>query len=369
MMEEYFPLHIATGKAFCNRSEEQNHLFENINRNRPTLIMSTRRYGKTSLVSQVVNKNNCFFAKADFMSAIDIDDVERIITTAVGSLLVSLENGVKKALTLATNFFSDLNFNISLDRSGIKFEASRKSVKPHRRIRGLLDRLRNLSKQYDKPLVLYFDEFQHLSEIIADDSMEAVIREIAQEPANISFIFSGSNRHLIQKMFDDKNRPFYKLCDKINLKRISKADYHKHIAKIANVTKIKNITTNVIDTILECTECHPYYVNLLCDRVWRQKDINENIVLSTWDKYALEERSHVAIEIENLSQHQKKLLIVLARTGGTNSPRSDEFIAKCNMAGSTISQALNVLIRKDYVEENMGHYTVLDPLIGYVLQR
>ena len=44
-----------------------------------------------------MNKNNCFFAKADFMSTLDIEDVERIITTAIGNLLVSLEKGVKKA--------------------------------------------------------------------------------------------------------------------------------------------------------------------------------------------------------------------------------------------------------------------------------
>ena len=46
----FFPQGLATGNNFCNREEEQIHLANNIRSARPTLIISPRRYGKTSLV-------------------------------------------------------------------------------------------------------------------------------------------------------------------------------------------------------------------------------------------------------------------------------------------------------------------------------
>lgn len=218
-------------------------------------------------------------------------------------------------------------------------------------------------------MVLFFDEFQHVGEVVKNDAIEAVIREVAQEPGNLVFLFSGSNRHLLQKLFDDKNKPFYKLCNKIHLQRISETDYCKHIFKIAKLTNKHQIDQGVVDVVFDCTERHTYYMNLLCDRIWRLSNVTVTITAQEWDKYAQEERSQVSAEIENLSANQRKLLIVLSRIGATNSPRSDEFISLCKMPGYSVTQSLKIQLQKDYVELSFGYYRVMDPLIRYVLSQ
>ena len=57
----YFPTYLAFGKAFCNRKEETARLIYNIEQQVPTLIMSPRRYGKTSLALNTFKnlKNVC----------------------------------------------------------------------------------------------------------------------------------------------------------------------------------------------------------------------------------------------------------------------------------------------------------------------
>ena len=48
-MINYFPTKLAKGAAFCNRKAELKRLKTNIEMTNPALIVSSRRYGKTSL--------------------------------------------------------------------------------------------------------------------------------------------------------------------------------------------------------------------------------------------------------------------------------------------------------------------------------
>ena len=88
-------------------------------------------------------------------------------------------------------------------------------------ILNILERIEKLSKKYNKKLVLFFDEFQRIYQIAESHPIESVIRQVAQLTKTMSFIFSGSNRHLLYQIFNDRSRPFYKLCDRISLERIS----------------------------------------------------------------------------------------------------------------------------------------------------
>ena len=54
MIEKYFPQGIATGTAFCNRTEERKLLKNSVASNEHTVLVAPRRYGKTSLITQVL---------------------------------------------------------------------------------------------------------------------------------------------------------------------------------------------------------------------------------------------------------------------------------------------------------------------------
>ncbi len=78
-------------------------------------------------------------------------------------------------------------------------------------------------------------------------------------------------------------------------------------------------------------------------------------------------RSQIEKEIDLLTVNQKKLFISLARYGSTDKPTGVDFSSKAKMPLTTISQALNVLVEKDYVYKNQeGYYCILDPLQRYV---
>lgn len=366
-----FPLSIASGEAFCNRIDETNFLKTCIEHHRPVLLVSPRRYGKTSLALHAIHQTKLPYAHIDFFSAIDERDIERIILNGIGKLLSSMESLPQKALSLATEILDGSRVRAVLSKAGMSIEIDNKFEKPSQNILDVLERLEKLAIKTNKKFILFFDEFQCIGEIAPDQAMEGVLRQVAQLTKSISFIFSGSNRHLLNQLFDDRKRPFYKLCDRMILQRISKKDYESHIQASVSSVWGDGLDSESLNTLFFCSERHPYYLNLLCSRMLlgRDKPTTESIK-KIWENYVREERSNVASEIDLLSKNQKKLLTILSRINGTSSPLGNKFIQISKMSKTSIDQALTFLERHDYIIKNEeGFVSILDPLIRATLSK
>ena len=159
---DLFPLSIASGEAFCNRIDETQRLKLCITHHRPILLVSPRRYGKTSLALHGIKQSGFPYAHIDFFSAVDDQDIEYAILRGIGKLISSLESAPQKALALATDFFSGIHIRAVLSKLGISIEIDNPREKSSQRILKVLERLEKLSEKTQKKLVLFFDEFQCL---------------------------------------------------------------------------------------------------------------------------------------------------------------------------------------------------------------
>lgn len=367
-MIDYFPLSTAHGAAFCNRKEELAHLDQNTKMARPTLIMSPRRYGKTSLALRSFELSNITHTRIDFYKELNAEDIERAIINGVGTLLGKIESKPKQLLNLASEFFADMHVNVVLNQLKLSIEVKDKRKNPADNIQEALEKLHTLAKKKKLILVFFIDEFQRIAEITDDHSIEAAIRNVAQTSQHIAFIFSGSNRHLMQDMFFDSHRPFYKMCDIIRLDRITANHYIPYIQKAAKQNWKKKLSEKAINSILQLTECHPYYVNFLCSKLWLGRYPDHKSVITCWLRCAEENRSQAEKEIDLLSLNQKRLLISLARFGATKRPTSQSYLKLVGMPSTTVSQALAALLEKDYLYKNkQGDYCILDPLLKQIM--
>jgi AAA+ ATPase superfamily predicted ATPase len=364
-----FPLSVARGQAFCNRLAETEKLKNCIENRRPVLLVSPRRYGKTSLALHAIQQTKLPYAQIDLFSAVDEYDIERSILKGVGKLITRMESIPKRALALAGEIFEGSQIRASLSKVELTIEINRRKEKPAYHVLDILERLEKLAEKTKKKIILFFDEFQCIGEITPDHAMESVLRQVAQLTKSIAFIFSGSNRHLLHELFDDRNRPFYKLCERITLDRISTEHYANHIQKSAKKSWKSELPARVLECIFNYSERHPYYINLLCSRLLLEKTLpTPELIEKVWNQYVMEERSSVASELELLSKNQRKLLTVLARTDGTGAPLGRDFIQQANISKATVDQSLTFLEKRDYVfKDDKGHVHVLDPLIKTVL--
>lgn len=368
-MPNPFPTKLARGSAFCNRKSELKRLKNNVKAINPVLIISPRRYGKTSLAFKAIDSIKWPYVHIDLYKAFSEEDIERIILNGIGELLSKLESAPKKLISLASDFFSSLHVSVSIESSGLKLDFSKRKKNPSENILNAFHKLHALAKKRRKKVILYLDEFQVIGEVTNNYAIEAILREIAQQSENIAFIYSGSDRHLIDELFNDKKRPFYNLCDIIRLDRISEHDYVKYLQKVSMIHWKSELSEKTLSMIFEYTERHSFYFNKLCSILWQSAKPTPNMVTDAWESFVSESKSSIERELSLLAINQRRILMTLASTGGTNEPFSKQFLSHLNLSNSSASRAMKVLIEKDYVlETEEGLYKVLDPLIRSILE-
>jgi AAA+ ATPase superfamily predicted ATPase len=365
----YFPTALASGNAFCNRKQELKRLQYNLKNIMPTLLVSPRRYGKTSLSLKAFEQIKWPYAHIDLYKALSEEDISRFILNGIGQVLGQIENTPAKLIKVASEFFAGFQIKFVIEKFGLAVELGRKNKKAIDTMLAALEKLDLHAKKKNKKVIIYLDEFQVVGEIAKNTAIEAAIREAVQKASHVAYVFSGSNRHLVEEMFNDKKRPFYKLCDAIPLGRIDETEYKDYINHAAKVKWKKHLNDDVLAAIFKYTERHPYYINKLCSLLWQQGVLpSEKEAENTWENYINENKSGIERELSLLSLNQRKLLIYLSNDNSVMEPFSKQYSTGWDMSATSIHRAMESLLEKDYVFLDEGKYSILDPLIKGALQ-
>lgn len=168
-------------------------------------------------------------------------------------------------------------------------------------------------------------------------------------------------------MFEDENRPLYKLCWKLTLNRIATKHYQSHIQKAAKQAWGEHLTEECVTTIFHLTERHPYYLNKLCDRIWAcftARKPEETDVSDAWEKILEEEKSDAIREISLLSPGQKIVLLQIAKNSASQLT-SKQALMDMQMTGSSVMAALDGLEEKDIIERDSEKYQIINPVVKY----
>lgn len=366
MDNKLFHRGLAVGEAFCNRSDEIERLSKNIHKIAHTLLISPRRYGKTSLALRAIEHSGLPHAYIDLFMKYDAESVIDEFYINLGRLLSTIIKPTESALRKIESMLKNLNVSIRLEKMGFEFMlAPRSSNKKNIKLL-LLDIDELLGKQNQR-VIIFIDEIQELSQNPICSEVESALRFVAQKTSHISFIFSGSHRALLRKMFDDRSRPLYKLCHTMNISRISQEHYKSFINKFASRIWKQKMLDMVIDEILISTQCHPYYVNVLCGYLFEQVNLpNIDDVKCCWERVCREEQSSVAKEIEFLTIKQKQLLVEIANHPGLKKPTAKHFVDKVSLTPKGILGAIEVFEKFDLVERgDGGEIFIIDPVLIY----
>ena len=137
----------------------------------------------------------------------------------------------------------------------------------------LFEAVATLSTEQNKKAVVVFDEFQEIENWDENGKEERQMRAHFQLHQTVSYIFMGSKRHLMEEIFRNKNRPFYWFGKHFPLEKISRNEFASFIQERFANTGLQ-ITAPVVSEILDVTEDHPYYTQLLCHILWeRTRDL------------------------------------------------------------------------------------------------
>lgn len=364
---QYFPEGIALDQAFINRVLERNTLIKRIKANKHSVLMAPRRYGKTSLVLQVSREMKINSCTIDLLAAYNADYVRDQIVDKIGRLAIELLPNLAKAKEKLIFIFRQMKPEITLGAFGQKLSL-RLTSSPLQDLTETLLKLDETAKLFKKRAVIFLDEFQQISQLTHYQSLEASIRHAVERSENIAYVFSGSNRRLLQQMFGDSARPLYRLCQIIAIERMEKTIYVDHLHRVAKIKWKKNILPAVLDRICTHTELHPFYMNVLCQLLWSQDDLpSVSQVDQAWYHYVKTQKHVISHDVMALSPNQRKVLTALAKTQ-IREIQSAHFISPLKLSASSAQQSADMLMKKDFVERSAaGVYRVLDPAMKYYL--
>ena len=331
--------------------------------------MSPRRYGKSSLIAQFTLDQNIPFTSVDLLPATSGKYVKNAIVDGVTQLLDAIMPRLKNSKQKLLGCFSRMNPVIELSAFGQKIKLNPDEKTYAETIMKLLMSLDEAAKSLNQRLIFVIDEFQQIATLEESHSLEASIRHAVERSKYVFYIFSGSNRTLLEEMFKNKDRPLYHLCDEMKLNRITAEYYDPFIKKAAKKRWGKSISDESIEMIIFLTGRHPYYLNRLCRMLWdNESPPDADLVKSTWSNYVdVQKVDWLSEIISRLTANQKAVLAGLAKSA-EKELMSKAFSNKLEMASSSIQRTIGILLRKDFVyRDDEGFYHVLNPVIKTVL--
>lgn len=370
MEQNLFSLGLATGGRFCNRSDERTTLSNNIRTGKHTVLVSPRRYGKSSLANKVIDDLKLPYTAIDLFVAYDDKLICEKLIAGISQLVAKMTPFSKKALQLVENCFKNARAVIKAGHIELELSFSKPRFDPVTEILDTLHGLDKLAVKQKKRIVIFIDEFQNITFAQQASAIQGAIRSLAQQTKNIVFIFAGSSRKLLSHMFDDSNQPFYMLCKKMYLERIQPKHYFEYIQSASKTTWRQHLNNTVIEKILALTECHPLYVNLLCSELWLEKKAPDlHTVENTWDKCLQDEYRRIEAALEPLSVNQLNVLRAIGNSDHLTEPTGLTFIKTIGLSVASVQRAINYLYDYDYIyKDKTGIIGIIDPLIKKALR-
>ncbi len=328
-------------------------------------LFSERRYGKTSLVRAALNKlpkKGCVWSYVDLWPT---DSEAAFVTALAKAITESMSTSVDKALETAKKFFSNLAPSVTVDEEGkpaLTFGISQHG-RPGLALDEVLDTPARIAAKGGPNVVVVFDEFQQILEY-GNDQVERKLRSVIQNHRQISYVFLGSRKHLIQKMFMDRNRPLYRAGGHYPLGPIAEEHWQPFIRKrFADADRA--ISREHIHEVCDLTQRHPFYTQHLCHVLWEScepKAEVTNRMIRAAVQVLLDRESYAYTTLwESLTIPQKRFLKGLAAEPARVKVFAGEFVRRHGLgSASNVQRAVDVLLAKDVIDRDNGSFLITD---------
>ncbi|MFI5264949.1 MAG: ATP-binding protein [Candidatus Kapaibacterium sp.] len=366
---------IVEGKDFCNRTREFEEISRAMKNGERLFVYAERRTGKTSLVLRAAKGLPPTFYLPIYIDLWATSDEHTFAEAFARAVTAASETRVSKILESAKMFFGRFSPALTVDSSGkplLKFEAGNRPIS-ERDLVDILSIPEILAKKKKKNVVIIFDEFQRIADY-ADDTLERQLRSIIQHHRHVSYIFLGSRRHVIQKLFLNSRSPLYRSAGHYPLDMISLDHWNPFIAGKFRRTG-KKISSQVIASLVALTEGHPFYTQHLAHALWdnteKGKEVTEKNLSIALETVLTREHFGYSGAWELLTPTQRRLLLSLADPSYPSIPLfSTEFARTFNFRSvSTVQRAIAALMEKDFIDQSGNQFIILDRFFKRWLQR
>lgn len=305
---------LVTGDHFVNREAEINRLQSNFKSGNNSILISPRRWGKSSLVKEAVNRLNDAKIKFVFLNIQTVRDEESFFKNYSLEVIKAAASKNEEILNAGKEFFKKLipRFSFGVDPQtdlSISFDWNEASVAKDE----IINLPERIAKKKKIRIVICIDEFQSINKFANSEDLEQELRSYWMHHENVSYCLYGSKRHMMLKIFNKESRPFYRFGDLILLNKIERNHWIKFIINQFKKTN-KLISKTHAERIARLVNDHSYYLQQLANEIWMltNNKVTDQIIEQSLENVINTNTIFYQEAMDHLSNTQIKLLQAIA---------------------------------------------------------
>jgi uncharacterized protein len=367
---------LALDEAFTDRDAEIAELSSDIRNGQDVVLFAPRRYGKSSLIWRVVQRlvrRGVLVGQIDLMSTPTRERFAERLAATIHDEMASRLYKAKERLRVFAGLRVTPTISVSPDDNSVSFTFDARAARAD--IDATLEELfalpGRMGAERGRRVALVLDEFQEVVEI--DPGLPKLMRSAFQEQPEVSHVYLGSKRHMMERIFNDANEPFWRSAKQMELGVIEPTVFEPWVVERFKQTG-RRVDDDVLERAFAITGGHPYATQELFYFLWGQTPARASADGERLDR-ALEatlrsENAHFGLLWDRLAASQRLVLLALAEDQPGHPLTTDYQRRHSLPATPTVQTALNALARAELVtREGRGEYTIAEPFLAEWLRR
>ncbi len=362
---------IADGKDFTDRVADTERLLMNLRGLVSTVIISPRRWGKTSLVNHVLERmgddKEYVTCKVDIFNC---RTEEQFYQAYANAVLRASATKMAGLVELAKRYLRSFGPKLTFGEMGSQYEMEIGMDFRDRQysVDEILDLPQKIAEERGKKVVVCIDEFQNVSAYDDPVGFQRQLRAHWQGHNKVGYCLFGSKKHMLLDIFSNYEMPFYKFGDIMFLDKIKEAEWVEYIVKRFGETG-KEIDEETARYVTQRVECHPYYVQQLAQLSWLRTDVrcDAGVVDAAFNGLV----DQLALLFSNIvdSLRARQIAFLQAVADGVENYTSGEVLSRYGLGTSAnVKNLKSALLDRDLVDAEGKRLTIQDPVFAYWLK-
>ena len=260
---------IVEEEYFTDRVKEVAYIKEFVNSANHLVIISPRRFGKSSVVAKAIKQTGRKHITVNLQQVTSVSDLSAKLLREFFKV-----HPLERVRHLITHFriIPTVSSNPITGSMDVSFQPG---VDDSVLLEDVMTLIEQAHSEQDR-IIVVLDEFQKIRDMAP--KLDKKLRSIMQEQKHINYILLGSQESMMTDIFENKKSPFYHFGEMMRLGKLPREDFHRYLSE--RLAGCYPDTCNTLaNNILDYTECHPYYSQQLAANVWQigvlQPDIDD----------------------------------------------------------------------------------------------
>ena len=366
---------LALDEAFTDREAEIESLVADARNGQDVVVFAPRRYGKSSLIWRVAQQlvaDDVLVAQIDLMRTPTKDQLASKLAKTIHEELVTRLWSAKERMKAFAGLRLTPTITVDPNEGTVSFSFDARAADEDidATLEELFSMLGRIAAERERRVVLVLDEFQEVVDI--DPALIKLMRSVFQEQPEVAHIYLGSKRHMMERIFNDANEPFWRSAKQTELDVIAPDLFAPYaIAKFQETGK--KLDAEACASALRLTGGHPYSTQELFYFVWGKTPEGATADAATLQQGLAEtlrsEHSHFSLVWDRASAGQRRVLQALAQEQ-PGRPLSSDYQRRHYLAsGASVQSAVNALVRAELVKRTRrGEYRIAEPFLTEWIQ-